>query len=54
MQIKNSSSHKYFLNSNINFEIQIYIHFITEILIFRFGAINQVFPCFVSATQHKK
>jgi hypothetical protein len=54
MQVKNSSSHKYFLNSNINFEIQIYIYFITEILIFRFGAINQVFPCFVSAMQHKK
>jgi hypothetical protein len=33
MQIENSNSHKYYSNSNIKFEIQIYIHFRTEILI---------------------
>jgi len=36
MQIKNSNSHKYFLNENINFKIQIYIHFMTKILLFIF------------------
>jgi len=33
MQIKNSNSHKYFLNEIINLKIQIYKHFITKALI---------------------
>jgi hypothetical protein len=36
MKIKDSNSNKYFSNSNINLKTQIYIHFITEISIFRF------------------